>query len=101
MAERDMVDNDQPMPILNHPLDAPTAFRPEALVESVRDSRDRAGGNVPEICILEFDGDLTDKLQGRGELEWCDSWPCFHTAMWRWASDGFTCGIIPRTIGGP
>jgi len=89
------------LPLLNHPLDAPTAFRAEDLVESVRASRDRADGDVPEICVLEFDGDLTDKLQARGELERCDAWPCFHTTMWRWQSDGVACGIIARTIGGP
>jgi uridine phosphorylase len=94
-------DTESPLPLLNHPLDAPTAFRAEDLVDSVRASRNRTDTAVPEICVLEFDGDLTDKLQARGELEPCDSWPCFHTAMWQWTSDGLTCGIIPRTIGGP
>ena len=89
------------IPLLNHPLDAPTAFRAADLVESVRASRHRPEGDVPEICVLEFDGDLTDKLQARGELEPCDTWPCFHTTMRRWASDGLSCGIISRTIGGP
>ncbi len=89
------------LPILDHPLDAPTAFRPEDLVASVRASRERPQGTIPEICVLEFDGDLTDKLQDRGELERCDAWPCFHTTMWRWTSGDVTCGIIPRTIGGP
>jgi uridine phosphorylase len=89
------------LPLLDHPLDAPTAFRAEDLMESVRTSRGRTDGDLPEICVLEFDGDLTDKLQARGELEEFDAWPCFHTTMWRWKSDGISCGIIPRTIGGP
>jgi uridine phosphorylase len=94
--------NSEPsFPILDHPLDAPTVFHPEELVESVRISHDGADGDVPEICVLEFDGDLTDKLQARGELEQRDTWPCFHTTMWRWESDGQSCGIIARTIGGP
>ena len=89
------------LPLLNHPLDEPTAFRPEDLVESVRMSRDRGSGRVPEICVLDFDGDLTDKLLERGHLKRCKTWPCFHTVMWQWATEGLTCGIIPRTIGGP
>jgi len=101
MDERDMHGRNQSLPLLNHPLDAPTAFRPEDLTESVRASRNRAAGRIPEICVLEFDGDLTDKLQARGEMEPCDAWPCFHTTMWRWQSDGTSCGIIARTIGGP
>jgi uridine phosphorylase len=101
MAEQDEHGNELSLPLLNHPLDAPTAFRPEDLVESVRAFRDKADGVVPEICILEFDGDLTDKLQARGELEPCDAWPCFHSTMWRWKSEDLSCGIIARTIGGP
>lgn len=101
MAEQRRRSEDRLLPLLNHPLDDPTAFRPEDLVESVRTSRSRTDGDVPEICVLEFDGDLTDKLQARGEIKRCETWPCFHTAMWQWASDGITCGIIPRTIGGP
>ncbi len=89
------------LPLLNHPQDEPTAFRPEDLVESVRESRKRGSGRLPEICVLDFDGDLTDKLQARGELVPCDTWPCFHTVMWQWASESLTCGLIPRTIGGP
>ena len=81
MAEQYRHDKGPSLPLLDHPLDAPSAFRAEDLVESVRASRKRAEGVVPEICVLEFDGDLTDKLQARGELDPCDAWPCFHTAM--------------------
>ncbi len=101
MAEQHRRSEDRLLPLLNHPLDEPTAFRPEDLTESVRSSRKRPDGDVPAICILEFDGDLTDKLQSRGELERCDAWPCFHTTMWCWNSGELSCGIIPRTIGGP
>lgn len=101
MAEQREDSIQPPLPLLDHSLDAPSAFRAEDLVESVRASRKPAKGGVPEICVLEFDGDLTDKLQARGELKQCDAWPCFHTAMWQWESDGLSCGIIPRTIGGP
>ncbi|NQT91415.1 MAG: nucleoside phosphorylase [Lentisphaerae bacterium] len=100
MAEQHSHGGEASLPLLNHPLDAPTAFRPEDLVGSVRSSRDKNDGSIPEICVLEFDGDLTDKLQARGELKPCDAWPCFHTTMWLWESDGLSCGIIARTIGG-
>ncbi|MCG3181827.1 MAG: hypothetical protein BIFFINMI_04262 [Phycisphaerae bacterium] len=88
-------------PILDHPLEAPTAFRPEDLVASVRALRSRDAKAIPEMCVLEFDGDLTDKLLAGGQLTRCDGWPCFHTTMWRWESDGLSCGLIARTIGGP
>lgn len=53
------------------------------------------------MCVLEFDGDLTDKLIARGEVRRCEDWPCFHTDMWLWPKQEPRCGIVARTIGGP
>jgi hypothetical protein len=38
------------LPLLNHALDAPTAFSPGALVEAVRADRHLATGPIPEVC---------------------------------------------------
>jgi uridine phosphorylase len=89
------------LPLLNHPLDAPTVFRPDQLVQAVRDQRQPAPTGIPEICVLDFDGDLTDFLVSAHEVRACEAWPCFHTSMWSLTIDGQCCGIIPRTIGGP
>ncbi len=89
------------LPLMNHPLDEPTAFRPENLVAAVRQQRGAGEGLVPTLGILEFDGDLTDKLITRGEVRRCEHWPCFHTDMWLWPKDEPRCGIVARTIGGP
>jgi uridine phosphorylase len=88
-------------PLFNHPLDAPTVFRPEELVRAVRDQRRPDPTNIPEVCVLDFDGDLTDALVNTHEIRACEAWPCFHTSMWTLTIDGHTCGIIARTIGGP
>ena len=89
------------LPLLNHALDEPTAFRPEDLVAAVRQRRGAGSGSIPTLGILEFDGDLTDKLIARGEVQCCRHWPCFHTDMWLWPKDAPRCGIVARTIGGP
>lgn len=91
--------NDQPL--MNHPLSEPTAFRPENLVEAVRQQRGKGNGSIPSLGVLEFDGDLIDKLIARGEVRRCENWPCFHTDMWLWPKDEPRCGIVARTIGGP
>lgn len=88
-------------PLFAHALDEPTAFSPEDLVAAVRRQRDIGSRPIPEVCVLEFDGDLTDKLVDRGEVRPCECWPCFHTRMWLWPRDEPRCGIIARTIGGP
>jgi uridine phosphorylase len=90
-----------PPPLLDHPHDEPSAFRPEDLVDAVRGRRGLAASSLPEVCILDFDGDLTDALVESGELDRCREWPCFHTAMWSFEVDGRRCGLIDRTIGGP
>jgi uridine phosphorylase len=89
------------LPLMNHPLDEPTAFRPEDLVAAVRQQRGAGNGSIPPLGVLEFDGDLTDKLIARGEVRRCEHWPCFHTHMWLWPKDEPRCGIVARTIGGP
>jgi uridine phosphorylase len=89
------------LPLLAHTLDEPTMFRPDDLVAAVRQQRGVGDQPVPVLCVLEFDGDLTDKLIARGEVRRCKHWPCFHTDMWLWPKDDPRCGIVARTIGGP
>jgi len=90
-----------PIPLLAHPLEESSAFSPEALLEAVRVARNLPRESVPPVCILEFDGDLTDWLISSGAAKPWNSWACFHTAMHVFEVQGTSCGIVPRTIGGP
>ena len=56
---------------------------------------------VPQICVLDFDGDLTDWLVASGRAQPFPGWACFHTTMYAFTVEGMECGIIARTIGGP
>jgi uridine phosphorylase len=87
-------------PILNHPLEEPSEFTASNLMESVRRTRQIPNSVIPRLCVLEFDGDLTDWLVGQGLAKPFQSWQCFHTTMFAIDVEGLTCGIIPRTIGG-
>ena len=89
------------LPLLDHPLSSPSAFTPEALVNAVRMDRHLNPEPIPDVCILEFDGDLTDWLVSRGVAKTNRAWACFHTTMYSVNVDGMICGIVPRTIGGP
>jgi uridine phosphorylase len=91
----------QAIPILDHPLDEPSVFTPEALTEDVRRLREIGTEALPRVCFLEFDGDLTDWLVAQGIAVPFPSWPCFHTTMFSLRIEGVNCGIIGRTIGGP
>ena len=89
------------LPLFGHALAAPSAFTAEALLEAVRAERNLPRAPVPEVCVLEFDGDLTDWLVATGRAKRWSAWPCFHTSMETVDVDGDTIGVIARTIGGP
>jgi uridine phosphorylase len=88
-------------PLFDHALNSPSTFTPEALVEAVRMEKHLPMEPIPQICILEFDGDLTDWLVSMEAVRPCNSWACFHTTMFLLDVEGITCAIVPRTIGGP
>jgi uridine phosphorylase len=92
---------DLTLPILDHELGQPSEFTAANLMEDLRRVRLVPNGDIPPICILEFDGDLTDWLVQQQLAKPCSSWACFHTSMFALELEGVTCGIIARTIGGP
>lgn len=88
-------------PLLDHPIEAPTVFTPGDLMDAVRRERQLDATPVPPLCILDFDGDLSDGLALDGTASPSVSWPCFHTQMLIVNIEGMECGVVPRTIGGP
>lgn len=89
------------LPLLQHALGSPSAFTPERLIAAVRTERGLPPTAVPPLCVLDFDGDLSDHLAIQGASSPWSSWACFHTSMQAVTLDGLTCGVVPRTIGGP
>jgi uridine phosphorylase len=53
------------------------------------------------LCVLDFDGDLTDWLVRENMAKPCGSWACFHTTMFALELEGVECGLIARAIGAP
>ena len=89
------------IPLLQHPLSESSAFTADALVAAVRNERNLSAQAVPRVCVLEFDGDLTDWMVASGDARAYSNWACFHTVMHEIVVDGNSCGLIARTIGGP
>ena len=89
------------LPLFRHRMHEESAFTPEALVEAVQRQRNLPHTGVPAICVLDFDGDLTDWLVESGKAIPHPTWACFHTAMYAFHVDGLMCGLVARTIGGP
>ena len=89
------------IPLLDHNLNEESAFTASALMESVRSLRGMEQEALPKICVLEFDGDLTDWLVSQGLASQVADWACFHTNMYAVDCGGVRVGVIARTIGGP
>lgn len=97
----EMSNQQKVFPLFEHALSAPSAFTPKALLEAVRAERNLPRDPVPEVCVLEFDGDLTDWLVATGQAKTWRPWACFHTLMETVEVEGDPIGVIARTIGGP
>ncbi|MBS3770651.1 MAG: hypothetical protein KGY69_10370 [Bacteroidales bacterium] len=57
----------------------PSVFLPENLLRESRRQKDIPEGKVPEICVLDPDGDMTDYLMEKGHARISKFWACFHS----------------------
>ena len=70
-------------------------------MQAVQAERAMESVQAPPICLLDFDGDLTDWMVRTGIARSYPAWACFHTSMYCFQVGGMECGIVARTIGGP
>ena len=74
---------DVPPPILRHKDHlAPSAFTPDALLREARRQKNVPNGSVPEICILDPDGDIVRYLIAAGRTRRLSTWACYHTDLY-------------------
>jgi hypothetical protein len=79
---------------------APSVFKPENLLREGRRQRGLPEGDVPEICVLDPDGDLMRLLRhdGRGRL--CPGWACYHSELFEFdLANGGVAGVIGCAVG--
>lgn len=57
--------------------------------------------NVPEVCVLDPDGDLIRYLKSKGKAELNKCWACYHSELYNYELDGQEIGIIPCVVGAP
>ncbi|MEO9188555.1 MAG: nucleoside phosphorylase [Acetobacteraceae bacterium] len=80
---------------------APSVFRPENLLREARRQKNLPEGDVPEICLLDPDGDLLGRLRADGRARRCPAWACYHTEMDAFDAGGERFGIVGRAVGAP
>ena len=79
----------------------PSVFQPERLLQEARRQRRRVEGSVPEVCLLDPDGDVVRVLHQTGRGRRSESWACYHTDLWETGVDGTPLGIVGNAVGAP
>jgi uridine phosphorylase len=77
-----------------------SVFTPEALLREARRQKGLAAGPIPDICLLDPDGDMVRHLRATGRAHLHQAWPCYHTELYAFDQDGVNYGIIGSAVGG-
>ncbi len=76
-----------------------SVFTPENLLREARRQKNVPGRPIPEVCILDPDGDIVRHLRATGRAERVEGWVCYHSEMVRFTHDGRDYGIIGCAVG--
>lgn len=92
----------KPPPILSDKDHAaPSVFAPQNLLREARRQKELPDAPIPEICILDPDGDIQRMLARGGRSRRSRGWACYHTELYEFAQDGIEFGIIGCAVGAP
>lgn len=90
------------IPLIQHKhFDAPTAFTPESLLREARRQKAKLAAPVPEVCVLDPDGDIVRHLSRGGQAMIDDDWACYHTDLYRTRVEGLELGLVGCAVGAP
>lgn len=84
-----------------HDHSAPSVFTPENLLREARRQKDIPAGKVPEICVLDPDGDIVRAVLAAGQGQRNPCWACYHTDMVDVQHAGEAFGIVGCAVGAP
>jgi uridine phosphorylase len=77
----------------------PSAFTPENLLREARRQKRITDSGIPDICVLDPDGDIVRSLLARGEARLESGWACYHTQLYSFNRGGIEFGIIGCAVG--
>ena len=78
---------------------APSVFQPENLLREARRQLGLAPGGIPEVCLLDPDGDLVRALRASGQATLSPHWACYHTELWLFERGAERMGVIGCAVG--
>ncbi len=79
----------------------PSVFVVENLMREARRQRGLGDLPVPEVCLLDPDGDVVKHLSRSGGAVRHPDWACYHTEMWITRLEGREIGVVAFAVGAP
>jgi uridine phosphorylase len=80
---------------------AASVFEPANLLREARRQKGLPKTEVPEICVLDPDGDILRGLCRSGEARHSPGWACYHTELYEFDHGPERFGIIGCAVGAP
>lgn len=88
-----------PSPLLSKVYDEPSIFTPENLLREARRQKSLRTQPVPNICLLDPDGDLVRSLTASHHARRNPDWACYHTDLYDFEQDGIRFGVVGCAVG--
>lgn len=85
----------------NKDFAAPSLFQPQNLLREARRQKQLPELSVPEVCLLDPDGDVVRHLIATGRGRPHPGWACYHTDMWVIDFQGIDIGVVGLAVGAP
>jgi uridine phosphorylase len=76
-----------------------SVFLPENLLREARRQKNKKECEVPAVCLLDPDGDLTEYLLKEKRSIKSECWACYHSSLYAFRLGDFEIGIIPCVVG--
>jgi uridine phosphorylase len=87
-------------PILaNKHYTEPSVFTVENLLREARRQKQILAATVPEVCVLDPDGDIGRLLLSTGRARPSPDWACYHTELLLFQHAGVRLGLVPCAVG--
>lgn len=83
----------------NKHYNEPSVFTPENLLREARRQKNIDNCKVPDVCVLDPDGDLVDYLIRTNQAKINECWACYHTKLYNVKQNNFEFAVLGCGVG--
>lgn len=83
----------------NKNYNEPSVFTPENLLREARRQKNIKNCKVPEVCVLDPDGDLVEYLIRTNQVKVNECWACYHTKLYNIKQNDLEFAVLGCAVG--